>query len=205
MTRLSRLLPALFVLLAATPAFAQTQATATNTVSPTLEVSVNVVKAIRLTLATDTECAVTAGTGTDYAMSFGSVDALGISAGACGSKFAPATPGTDAAVYYSNYTLKPVFTSQSTTNNTISAYVSTDFAATAAGLLTIVQSNAAPGDADDLAAMSKLVGSQTTVATNAANGTEITRYIGVSVAPMNGAGTLTGADAATITYTIIVS
>ena len=124
--------------------------------------------------------------------------------GACGAKFNPTTPGSTPAVYYSDYKLTPMFAGQSTTNNTITAYVSTNFSATAAGLLAIVQSNTLPSVIGDLTAMSKLVGAQTTVATNAASGTAITRYIGVSVAPMNGAGTLTGADSATITYTLTV-
>jgi hypothetical protein len=193
-------------MLVASPAFAQTQATGTNTVPATLQVSATVVSAIRLTLSTGTQCAVAAGAAPpDYTMSFGTVDALGISAGACGAKFAPTTPGTTPAAYYSDYKLKPEFTSESTTNNTITAYVSTNFSATASGLLTIVQANSAPGSIAALTAMSTLVGSQTSVGTNIANGTVITRYIGVSVAPLNGAGVLTGADSARITYTLTVS
>jgi len=83
--------------------------------------------------------------------------------------------------------------------------VSTDFAATAAGLLTVVQAPATPSGVGDLTAMSKVSGTPTVVAVNTANGTEITRIVGVAVAPINGAGQLTGPDAATITYTIIVS
>jgi len=196
----------LVTLVAAGPAFAQVQATGTNTVSSSLQVSATVAKAIRLTLSSGTQCTVTAsGSTPDYTMSFGTVDALGITSPSCGAQFAPTTPGVTPAVYYSDYKLKPVFTSQSTTNNVITAYVSTNFGATAAGLLSVVQANAAPGSAAALAAMSTAVGAQTSVATNAASATEITRYIGVSVAPINGAGTLTGADTATITYTLTVS
>jgi len=54
-----------------------------------------------------------------------------------------------------------------------------------------------------LTPMSTNAGAQTSVATNAVSGTALTRYIGVSVAPTNAAG-LTGADAATITYTLTV-
>jgi hypothetical protein len=194
-----------FAILAANPAFAQTQATGTNTVSSTLQVSATVAKALQLTLSTGTQCAVAAGaTPPDYTMSFGTVDALGISAGACGAKYSPTTPGTSPAVYFSDYKIKPIFTSQSAANNTITAYVSTDFGATAAGLLTIVQANAAPSAIGDFTAMSKLVGSQTSVATNVGSGVEVTRYIGVSVAPLNTAGTLTGSDSARITYTLTV-
>jgi hypothetical protein len=186
--------------LLASPAFAGTEAAGTNTVSPTLKVNVNVQKAIRLMLATGSQCAVTAGSGADYSIDLGNVDALGINNPTCGSKFAPATPGGTNAVYYTDYKLTPVFTSQSTSNNTLTAYVSAAFAK---ANLSIVQANSAPGAIGDLAAMSTNAGSQTSIATNSTSGTEITRYIGVSVAPTNGSG-LTGADTATITYTLTV-
>ena len=207
--RAQRPLLTLLAVLVAVPAFAQTQATGVATVSSTLQVSATVVKAIRLTLSTGTQCAIAAGAGPpDYTMNFGTVDALAITTVTCGAKFQPTTPGITPAVYYSDYKLKPVFTSQAATTNTITAYVSTNFAVTAAGLLTIVQSgtiSTAPTVIADLTAMSTAVGAQTLVATNAANAVEITRHIGVSVAAMNGAGVLTGADSARITYTIIVS
>src|SRR3989442_9085173 len=77
-------------LLAALPAFSSNEATNTNTVSPTLVVNVTVQKAIRLTLATGTQCAVNAGGGRDYNINFGNVDALAINTASCGGKFAPA-------------------------------------------------------------------------------------------------------------------
>jgi hypothetical protein len=186
--------------LAAIPTFAATDAVNTNTVSSTLAVNVNVVKAIRLTLATGTQCAISAGGGTDFTMNFGTVDALGISAATCGSKFTPAT-STDAAKYYSDYTLTPSFTSQSSTTGAITAYVSTDFT-TAAGLLSVVKNNTLPGSAAALTAMTLSNVSQDSIGTSLANNAAVTRYIGVAVAPMNGAGTLTGAAAATVTYTL---
>jgi hypothetical protein len=51
--------------------------------------------------------------------------------------------------------------------------------------------------------MSTNAGSQTSLASNATSGAALTRYLGVSVAPTNGSG-LTGADSATITYTLTV-
>ena len=63
--------------------------------------------------------------------------------------------------------------------------------------LSIVQSNAAPVGIGNLTPMSTAVGAQTNIATNAASGTALTRYIGVSVAPTNDVG-MTGGDAATI-------
>src|SRR5258708_32938484 len=92
-----------------TMVFAGTQGTNTNTVSPTLQISANVQKAIRLTLSTGTaavtHCAVVAGGGSpDYSMDFGAVVALCINAGNC-NLFAPATPGGSNAVYWSDYNL----------------------------------------------------------------------------------------------------
>src|SRR6201981_386203 len=116
-------LMAIFVM--ATAAFANTQATNTNTVSPTLQVSINIQSAIRLTLSTGTaavtHCAVVNNGGNpDYTMNFGTGDALGINAGNC-NLFGPTNPGVDSAIYWSDYNVTPVFTNQSTTNNTITA------------------------------------------------------------------------------------
>jgi hypothetical protein len=190
----------LIVTAAGLPAFAANEAVNTNTVAPTLAVNVTVQKAIRLTLATGTGCAVSAGGGADYSISFGNVDALAINTPSCGNKFAPATPGATNAVYYSDYVVTPVFTSQAVTTNTLNAYVSSAFAKSN---LSIVQSNAAPSTITDMSAMSTSSGSQTSVSSNATSGTGLTRYIGVAVAPTNGAG-LTGSDSATITYTLTV-
>jgi hypothetical protein len=194
------LLATMILVLAAMPALGANQATNANTLSPTLKVNVTVQDAIQLTLATGTGCAVTAGGGTDYSMNFGTVDALAINAATCGNKFAPTTPGVSNAVYYSDYKITPVFTSQAVTSNTLTAYVSSNFAK---ANLSIVQDDAVPALVTDLAAMSTAVGAQTNVATNATSGTALTRYLGVSVAPTNGAS-LTGADSATITYTLTV-
>jgi hypothetical protein len=200
----------LAVLLAlSTAAFAGTQGTNTNTVSPTLQISANVQKAIRLTLSTGTaatpHCTVTPTGGTpDYTMSFGTVDALAINAPSCGSVFAPAVPGVDSAIYWSDYNMTPVFTGQSTTNNTVTAQVTTNF--TAADISVVrdsANSSTVPTAAAQFTAMG--VGSADTIVTNAANGTAVTRFIGVAVAPTNGAGTLTGAQTATVTFTLTVN
>src|SRR5215470_2395174 len=122
------------MLLVITPAvFAGTQGTNTNTVSPTLQVSINIQKAVRLTLSTGTaavaHCAVVNNGGNpDYTMNFGTGDALGINAGNC-NLFGPANPGQDNAIYWSDYNLTPTFTTQTTTNNAITAEVTTDFGA----------------------------------------------------------------------------
>jgi hypothetical protein len=97
-----------------------------------------------------------------------------------------------------DYTLTPVFTNQSVSTNTITAYESTNFAKST---LSIVQANSSLATIGNLSAMSINAGAQITVATNATNNTAITRYIGVEIAPTNGSS-LTGADSATITYTL---
>src|SRR5258705_12919173 len=93
---------ALGMMALSTAAFAGTTATNTNTVQPTLQISATVQSAIQLTLTTGTStaahCPVGPGAGTDYSMSFGTVDALGINNGGC-NKFAPTTPGTPKAIY----------------------------------------------------------------------------------------------------------
>jgi hypothetical protein len=180
-----------------TPAFASTSAANTNTISPTLVVNVTVQKAISLMLASGSGCTVSAAS--DYSVSFGTVDALAIN-NSCGSKFAPTTPGSTNAVYYTDYQVTPVFTSQSVTTNTLTAYVSSTFSK---ANLSIVQATSTPSAIGDLSALSTSSSSPTTLATNAASATAVTRYIGVSVGPTNGAG-LTGSDSATITYTLTV-
>ncbi|PYP92469.1 MAG: hypothetical protein DMG65_03865 [Candidatus Angelobacter sp. Gp1-AA117] len=194
--------------LMATAAFAGTQNTSSNTVSPTLQVSANVQSAVRLTLSTGTaatpHCTVTPLGTPDYSVDFGTVDALAINAPTCGSVFAPTTPGSSNAIYWSDYNLTPVFAGQSTPNNTITAKVTTNF--TAADIAVV-------RDSANSATVPTAVGQFTplatgavpdTIVTNAANGQAQTRFIGVAVSPTNGAGTLTGAQTATVTFTLTV-
>ena len=200
---------ALGMMALSTAAFAGTQATNTNTVSPTLQVSATIQSAVQLTLSTGTaavtHCAVTPTGGTpDYTMNFGTVDALAINNGSC-NKFAPAVPGTDNAIYWSDYKLTPVFTSHSVTTNTITAQVTTDYAAPHNIFIVRDSANSAavPGNAAAFTAMS--TGSADTIVTNAVNGTALTRYVGVAVTPANGATVLTGLQTATVTFTLTVN
>ena len=197
----------LTLLVAAPAAFAGTQGTNTNTVAPTLQVSINIQKAVRLTLSTGTaavtHCAVVNNGGNpDYTMNFGTGDALGINAGNC-NLFGPANPGVDSAIYWSDYNLTPVFTNQSTTNNTVTAQVTTNFtAANASVVRDSANSSTVPANAAAFTAMG--VASADTIATNLPSGQATTRFIGVAIAPTNGAGTLTGAQSATVTFTLTV-
>lgn len=198
---------ALAMMAVSTAAFAGTQATNTNTVSPTLQVSANIQKAVRLTLSTGTaavtHCAVVNnGANPDFTMNFGTVDALGINAGNC-NLFGPTVPGTDSAIYWSDYNLTPVFTSQAVTTNTITAQVTTNFTAANASIVRdSANSSTVPTGAAQFTAMG--VATADTIATNAVNGQALTRFIGVAIAPTNGAGTLTGAQSATVTFTLTV-
>ncbi|HEY5028396.1 MAG TPA: hypothetical protein VIK39_08310 [Candidatus Angelobacter sp.] len=193
-----------------TASFAGTTATGTNTVAPTLQISATIQSAVQLTLSTGTvataHCAVTAGGTTDYAMNFGTVDALGINAGAC-NKFAPTTPGTTNAIYWSDYTVTPIYTSQSVlgTGTTIKAQVTTDFPGAAHNILIVrdsANSPAVPAAAGSFTAMG--TASADTIVTGAASGTAQTRYIGVAVTPASGPTVLTGPQTATVTFTLTV-
>lgn len=194
---------------AAVSAMAATQATNTNTVAPTLQINVNVQKAVRLTLSTGTaavtHCAVTPTGGTpDYTMDFGTVDALGVNAGNC-NVFGPTVPGVDNAIYWSDYNLTPVFTNHGVTSGTtITAQVTTNFAVSN---LFIVRdsgnSSTVPASAAGFTAMGT-ASADTIAGPGVTSGTPLTRFIGVAVTPANGATTGTGAQSATVTFTLTV-
>jgi hypothetical protein len=199
---------ALVMMALSTAAFAGTTATNTNTVSPTLQISATIQSAVQLTLSTGTaavtHCTVTAGGTTDYAMNFGTVDALGINSGNC-MKFAPVTPGTTNAIYWSDYNMTPVYTSQTATASpTITAKVTTDFGAPHNILVVRDSANSStvPASAASFTAVS--TGPPDTIVTGAASGTAQTRFIGVAVTPASGATVLTGPQTATVTFTLTV-
>jgi len=194
-----------------TAAFAATTAVNTNTVAPTLQVSATIQKAVQLTLSTGTaavtHCTVVATGGTpDYTMNFGTVDALGINAGNC-NKFNPANPGVDNAIYWSDYNVTPVFTSHTATSGTtISAQVTTNFGVSNIFIVRdSANSSAVPAGAGSFTAMGTATAD--TIAGNppgVTSGTALTRFIGVAVTPANGATVGTGAQSATVTFTLTV-
>jgi hypothetical protein len=199
------LFAALGLIAGASTANAATSAVNASTVSPTLQVSVTVQKAIALTLSQGAgagACTVT--TASDYSISFGNVDALGINTPTCGSKFDPTTPGVSPSAYYTDYRITPMFTNQSSTTATVTAYVSANFA-TLSSVLNVVEASSAPANIGALSAMSTSAGTPTSIGTSLASGTALTRYIGVTVQPTNsGSSTVSGSDTATITYTMTV-
>lgn len=198
------------LLMVASTSFAATQATGTNSVAPTLQISATIQQAVSLTLATGataaSHCAVTPNGGNpDYTMNFGTVDALGINAGNC-NKFNPVTPGVTNAVYWTDYLLTPVYTSQLADGSTaITAQVTTDFAAPHNIFIVrdTANSNALPAGVGSFSAMG--VGSADTISpVGIASGTVLTRYVGVEITPASGVGTLQGAQTATVTFTLTV-
>ena len=201
---------ALGMMALSTAAFAGTTAVNTNTVSPTLQISATIQSAVQLTLSTGTaavtHCAVTPTGGTpDYTMNFGTVDALGINAGNC-NKFNPANPGVDNAIYWSDYNLNPVYTSQTAiSGTTITAKVSTDFAAPNNIFIVRDSANSSTVPANAAAFTALSTGTpDTIVGPGVTSGTPQTRFIGVAIKPDNGPTVLTGAQSATVTFTLTV-
>ena len=194
-------------LLMASTSFAATQATGTNTIAPTLQVSATIQSAVQLTLSTGAavgSCAITTnGATSDFKMDFGNVDGLAINTPSCGSKYTPAQTGGN-AVYYTEYQLTPRFTSQSTSNNTINAFVFSNFSLANVSIVRDTANSAAVPAANGFTALSTNSGSPDTIATNATSGTAVSRYMGVSIANTNGAG-LTGATSAIVTFTLTVN
>ncbi|MGC2694744.1 MAG: hypothetical protein WA738_03055 [Candidatus Angelobacter sp.] len=200
---------ALGMMALSTSAFAGTTAVNAATVQPTLQVSATIQKAVQLTLSTGTSaaahCAVTpTGSSPDYTMNFGTVDALGINPGGC-NKFNPATPGTSNAIYWSDYNLTPVFTSHTATaGTTITAQVTTNFGVSNIFIVRdSANSSTVPASAAAFTAMGTAT-ADTIVGAGLASGTAQTRFIGVAVTPANGATVGTGAQSATVTFTLTV-
>jgi len=198
------------LLMVASTSFAATQATGTNSVAPTLQISATIQQAVSLTLATGTtaasHCAVTPNGGNpDYTMNFGTVDALGINAGNC-NKFNPVTPGVTNAVYWTDYQLTPVYTSQlADGSSTITAQVTTDFAAPHNIFIVrdTANSSAVPAGVGSFSPMG-VASADTIGAAGVVSGTALTRYVGVEITPASGVGTLQGLQTATVTFTLTV-
>jgi hypothetical protein len=206
---------ATMALMMASTAFASTQAANAATVSPTMNMSATIQKAVSLTLSTGatagiSHCTITAAGGSpDYSLDFGTVDALGINAGNC-NKFNPATAGVNDSIYWSDYQLLPVYTSHKVfAGTTVTAQVTTDFAAPHNVFIVrdTSSSNAAtvttPSGVGNFTALST-ASADTIGASGVVSGTALTRFIGVEVTPANAANVLQGAQTATVTFTLTV-
>jgi hypothetical protein len=176
---------------------ATTTATNTNTVAPTLKVSATIQDAVQLVLTTGSAgspCAISAGSGTDYQISFGNVNGLGVGTPSCG---ALNTVTGSSAQYITSYTLTATYSGFTTYSSaavtlttagfTHSALLSLNEAATSGGTYTTIPSS----------------GTTLSIATTT-SGTAITRYLGLTVQNTNGAGAFQGADSAIVTFTLTV-
>jgi hypothetical protein len=180
---------------------AATSATASNTVAPTLNVSVNVQTAVSLTLATGSDagsCVIASGGGGDFNISLGNVNGLGLGTPTCGA-VASVTPAN--ATYATNYQMTPSYSGFTATTATVSL---TAPVFTHSGALTLEEGTAA--------------GSMTAVPTSGtahgvavtASGTPISRYLGVQVSNANGGAAFpgtaggSGADSTLVTFTMTV-
>ena len=132
--------------------------------------------------------------GSDFSLSFGTVNGLGISPGA-GLTAASVSGGR---LYSTPYLLQPAFAGFSSTTGTLTGYVSADFAHPSQLELRDSSSGAS------YTTISKSSGSQTTFSSSAGSASAITRYLGLFVADTNGAAVFTGADNATMTFTLVV-
>jgi len=202
------------ILLTAIASFANTSAVGTNVVSPTLAVSANVEDAVELTLSTGgtagiSHCTITP-SGSNYSMSFGTVDALAVNTG-CGNVFAPTTPGSTPAVYWTDYQLTPAWSGLTATSAaSITAYAaapetgvniqipSTADQSTTTGLNVSSWTNmgTTAGTASGVVSGSKLVGG---------DGTALTRFLALSVAPTATAAASPGTPVSTtVTFTMTI-
>lgn len=136
--------------------------------------------------------------GSDYTAAFGTVNGLGIGPGA--NITVVNGQVANGSLYTTQYTMEPAFSGfSSTTNTKISAYVSTNFVHS-----TILQLYDSASSNSGYAALSTSSSSPTSLNSSVTNGTNITRYLGLFVSNVNGAGSFRGSDSATLTYTITV-
>jgi hypothetical protein len=135
----------------------------------------------------------------NYSTDFGSVNGLGINPGP--NLTVVSGQVANGSLYATPYLLKPQFSGFSSTSNTnVTAYVSTNFAHS-----TILKLYDSGTSNSGYSAISTNSGSPSTLTSSVTNGTDITRYLGLYVSNANGAGTFTGTDSATLTYTITVN
>jgi hypothetical protein len=160
----------------------------------TLATTVNVQTALSLTLGSASG-GLTVSSASDYSLDFGNVNGLGINPSA-GLTAAAATGGY---LYSTPYMMTPKFSSFTTTSGTLKVYVSGNFIHPA-----ILQLQDSATSGGTYSAISTNSGGQTSITTSATTGTSVTRYLGLWVSNANGASAFTGADNATLTYSLTV-
>ena len=161
--------------------------------------SVTVQSAVELQLATAASGVTITATGSnpDYTASFGNVNGLGIGPGA-GLTIVTGQV-SNGSLYATPYTISPAFSGFASTSGTTVTVYGTGFTHS-----TILKLYDSASSTSGYGLISTSSGSPTTITSSAANGTNITRYLGLFVSNVNGAGSFRGSDSATLTYTITV-
>lgn len=149
--------------------------------------------AVQFTLGTATG-GLTVTTASDYSMNFGTVNGLGIGPGA-GLTTVAAAGGT---IYSTPYLINPAFADFGSTTATIKVLASTNFAHP-----TILKLEDSAASGGPYIAISTTPGSPTVITTTAADRAPITRFLGLFVG-LNNSAPFTGADNATLTFTMTV-
>jgi hypothetical protein len=174
---------------------ASTTAYNTNTVAPTLNVSLNVQSSVSLTLATGSSgCAISAGGGGDYSMSFGNVNGLGAGTPTCG---VIATSNGSSATYATTYQMTATYAGISSTSGTTVVLTTPGF--THSSMLSLGEGATTSGSFTAIPATGTAVSIPAT-----STGAAINRAMSVTVSAINGGSTFSGADSALVTFTLTV-
>lgn len=168
----------------------------TSTATATLAMTVSVQNAVQLTLGTAAG-GLTISPASDYNADFGNVNALGVGNASSGLTKIAAANGT---IYSTPYVIQPSFSDFPSATSSVKVFVSTNFANTTVLELDDASSCCAAGSFTALPTASP----GTAQIAGVSSGSSITRYLGLRVKKANGAGGLTGADTATVTYTFTV-
>lgn len=160
----------------------------------TLTLNVQSETAVGLTLGTAPGGASIA-TALDFSLDFGNVNGMGIGPGSGFSVSALA----GGVIYSTPYLLNAAFSEFASTTATIKVYVSTDFVHPAELNLRDASTSAGP-----YSSISKTSATPTLITASAADRSSITNYLGLFVSNSNGAGSFTGTDSATLTFSLTV-
>jgi hypothetical protein len=154
--------------------------------------SENLQTAVQMTLGTAAG-GLTISPATDYAANYGNVNGLGIGPGS-GLSTVSVAGGT---VYSTPYLINPEFSDFSSTTATIKVALTTNFAHPTVLQLEDSASSGGP--------FTQITVTPLTITGSAGSFSSITRYLGLFVSSSNnGAGAFTGADTATLTFTMTV-
>lgn len=171
----------------------------TNTTLATANIFFNtpsetVQDAVQLTLST-APGGVTITPASDYSMSFGNVNGIGIGPGTG----LTASSVAGGVVYSTPYLLNTVYTDFNTTSAALTVYVSTNFAHP-----TILQLRDSAASGGPFTNISTSAAAPTSITTTAQDRVAVTRYLGLFVSNVNGGTAFTGTDNARLTFTLTV-